>query len=771
MRTGATCCCVPSSATFFSSWGDLESARRSLTEGLQRSRSILGDERQEVGEVAGFLAEAYLRLGDLEAADGALRLAEAAAQRWRGARRWRLGRMEYRRAEWWLLRGQPAEAEPRVRRAIATLEASDAALHHRAQAVSLLGEVLMASSRWAEAESALETALHLHQQALGEHHARTTASLALLAECRLRRGHASSVPAMAVEVEARRFRLLDLAIAAFSERQVLHLLRRTASGRDLAVASAVRTAQPEHVRIAWDLVVRSRLRSLERLAARSRESAAVSRVGADDTLEQLGHLRRRMAAQALQAAGRTGDDQESERLMSLSARRDALERQLARRIGADPNARSDLDSQAAEILAALPRQTTLVSYVRLGWSEGDRYVAFVSRSSDVLRASEVDEPFPAIPKLIDLGAATAIDGAISRWQRLVRRASAGLQSPHHLESMQRQAGSAVRELIWDEVAPFIEGSTQVLIVAEGDLHRVSWSALPIASGYLVESAPTIHVLDAERSLLEPAPPMMEEAMGSGQQTGRPGRLLALGDAAFQQPLHRPSQDSSFRGFPPADDCAWPPTAGFEPLPGSKREVEDVVRLWRDAGGTAEVFVGPDATREALQERAHVADAIHLATHAFFIPPACRSRLLQTRADSPLLLSGLVLSSDETDTAHALSVAVSSAELAGLELRAEWAVLSGCETGLGDSMGADGMLGLRTALRQAGVRTLVISLWPVPDDQTQAWLRWFYQRRLAGAGLAEAARHASLERLRELRALQQAPLPALWAPFVTVGAWR
>jgi CHAT domain-containing protein len=81
------------------------------------------------------------------------------------------------------------------------------------------------------------------------------------------------------------------------------------------------------------------------------------------------------------------------------------------------------------------------------------------------------------------------------------------------------------------------------------------------------------------------------------------------------------------------------------------------------------------------------------------------------------------------------------DLSGLEL----AVLSACETGLGDVAGGEGTFGLQRAFHLAGTRDVIASLWKVPDRPTAALMALFY-RNLWDRELPpiEALRQAQLE---------------------------
>jgi CHAT domain-containing protein len=125
----------------------------------------------------------------------------------------------------------------------------------------------------------------------------------------------------------------------------------------------------------------------------------------------------------------------------------------------------------------------------------------------------------------------------------------------------------------------------------------------------------------------------------------------------------------------------------------------------------------------------------------------------------------------------------SEEVGTLDLRGvELAVLSACETGLGQRAGGEGLLGLQRAFQIAGARIVVASLWKVPDAATRDLMERFYSNMWEkDMGKLEALREAQLWMLRERspRGLvelegQEPPQrlpPYYWAAFVLSGDWR
>jgi CHAT domain-containing protein len=99
----------------------------------------------------------------------------------------------------------------------------------------------------------------------------------------------------------------------------------------------------------------------------------------------------------------------------------------------------------------------------------------------------------------------------------------------------------------------------------------------------------------------------------------------------------------------------------------------------------------------------------------------------------------------------------------LELNADLVVLSACETALGRDIRGEGLVGLTQGFLYAGARSLIVSLWQVPDRATAELMIRFYG-------------HVFNEELRPSEALRRAQLslaiergdPFFWGGFVVLG---
>ena len=89
------------------------------------------------------------------------------------------------------------------------------------------------------------------------------------------------------------------------------------------------------------------------------------------------------------------------------------------------------------------------------------------------------------------------------------------------------------------------------------------------------------------------------------------------------------------------------------------------------------------------------------------------------------------------------------------------VLSACETGRGIIDMVDGVFGLQRGFKKAGVGTIVMSLWKVPDRATQILMTTFYKSLLAGI----APRHALKAAKDKVKEFYQEPY--YWASFVVL----
>jgi CHAT domain-containing protein len=161
----------------------------------------------------------------------------------------------------------------------------------------------------------------------------------------------------------------------------------------------------------------------------------------------------------------------------------------------------------------------------------------------------------------------------------------------------------------------------------------------------------------------------------------------------------------------------------------------------------------EATEENVKDNGllRTARRIHFATHG----------LLDEKQPE---LSGLVLTRTPGSREDGL---LQVYEIFNLELDADLVVLSACDTGLGNAVGGEGLLGVTRALLYAGAHSVVVSLWQVDDTSTPDLMVGFYRHLDKAGDKAEALRQAKLTMIHEKRFAH----PFYWAPFILIGESR
>jgi CHAT domain-containing protein len=108
------------------------------------------------------------------------------------------------------------------------------------------------------------------------------------------------------------------------------------------------------------------------------------------------------------------------------------------------------------------------------------------------------------------------------------------------------------------------------------------------------------------------------------------------------------------------------------------------------------------------------------------------------------------------------------EAAMLDLEGTWLVtLATCDSGRGEAVPGEGVLGLRRGFLLAGAQNVLTTLWPIDDETSAAIMRAFYQKILSGAvgTPADALAEVQLEFMRKTREEQ-----GVYEAVVTAGAF-
>ncbi len=415
--------------------------------------------------------------------------------------------------------------------------------------------------------------------------------------------------------------------------------------------------------------------------------------------------------------------------------------------------------------------------------------------------------------LVDLGPIAPIEVAARAWRESIGVGlERGASVVDSADDLTRERGDALRRLVFDPLIPALGDSKRVVVALDDVLHLVPLDALPLAPS--PEGRSAAPPLVGDRWRVETRATLTELSIDAGPPSGT--ALVAIGGASFNVPAVplAPAELSSIEGRvgdetlalaeesepsmpgdPPAllRGTVW--ERGFSPLTHSGSEARGIGALYEEIhDGERPVLVleKKKASRAALEALAPQARYLHVATHGWYAPESIRSwsdlepidqlsRLgsrpsgaERVRGMSPMLLCGLALAGANLpeDAVGRTPGLVTAEELSTLDLsNCELVVLSACDTNVGERRAGQGVASLQKALQMAGARSVITSLWKVPDEATKELMLDFYRRLWVEKKPKREALWEAKKKLREAKDERGNPLYTTrdWAAWVLTGA--
>jgi CHAT domain-containing protein/tetratricopeptide (TPR) repeat protein len=617
-----------------------------------------------------------------------------------------------------------------------------------------LGSTSLALKRYADAEKYFARALDVRGRRLPPNHPTLAVFNFGLALAHWGQHHNDEAFRYATQTAENQQGMLATFASEFSERQSVAYRDLLVPATALVVTLAAERGDSDSIATAW------RLTMVERgLVARAQaQRIAAARSAKDPELAKVWDAWKH--ANSLLGEAWLGTATTPEHMAQLRSDAEAAERALWLRVGRDPGEATTKVVSIADLAANLPADGVLLAYTE--GSEGDladTLTAGDKSAPDVWFAFVLDHANK--PALRRVGTIEALSAQVRAWYR-------DLRDPGSDPADMRRKGLALRQALLD---PFVGAAAQrrLFVVPEGELFRVSFAALPADDhGYLIESGTHVHTLDHESDLTVPA-----------AATSASATLLA-GAPNFPQ-MDKSSTIAS------RQLCLRATRQGFAAIPNAARELDDLHTLLAGAPGEAKVQVvaGADATKDNVLAALPRANIIHLATHGFSLDGSCEETTTtrgvsldeaKTGSAAPsnsATLSGLAFSGAELAQGREPVGVLSAGEIGTLDLsHADWVALSACDSGLGPIGRNEGVFGMRRALRLAGARTVVMSLWQVDDAATADLMQTLYRARFAEhRDVPESMTTAMQSVLASRRAAGQSDHPYYWAAFISEGGWR
>jgi CHAT domain-containing protein/Flp pilus assembly protein TadD len=317
-----------------------------------------------------------------------------------------------------------------------------------------------------------------------------------------------------------------------------------------------------------------------------------------------------------------------------------------------------------------------------------------------------------------------------------------------------------------------EGYSKIYFSPDGVYHKLNLNTLqnPKTGNYLVEEQ-NIRLITSSRDLIERKEKGISTIDLSKNYEGYKAYLLGypsynlLNSLVGKDTLKVNGKDRSLNGLQRIVGQQTVVSA----LEGTKVETNQINDLLNQKSISTTLLQNNEATEENIKALKNPT-ILHFATHGFFINEILEGETttMQEAEDrnllkNPFLRSGLLLAGCQNPQTGGEDGILSAEEAMNLNLEGtELVVLSACETGLGDIQNGEGVYGLQRAFRQAGAKTLIMSLWKVSDEATQLLMITFYENLLSGKSKRDAFKMAQFK----LKSTYTEPY--YWGAFVMVG---
>lgn len=630
---------------------------------------------------------------------------------------------------WYLLNGDLEQAEKLLQESLAIRRRLLGKHVKVADSLGLLARVFRKSGELDKAKNAYSRCLDLSETLLGSSSPETIQYTQALATTEFLQGNLEEALVQEVRALSSLEKILPNVLAFTSEQQRLSFQRSRPPFdllATLADAPAVRSKAAPQIA---QTILRHKGLTLDSLLEDMRLARQSDDPNHRALVEELKAARDLSAKLALEGKP---DSEASERV-------EELEREIAG-AGADlGRPRRALLVTLRQVQEALPEDAVLIEFLRFRkrLSETENVFAY---GAAVISSEKI--------AWVPLGPAEAIESELKAYRKAARRYS---------ERSTTRTTRALYDTVWKPLLSEIPKTTKTVVLSpDGQLNFLSFATLLSPNDRLLAQDYLVTYVTSGRDLLR-----------EFKSRASVKNAVILGNPNF---------DAKGKG-----------ESTFAPLPGTSVECTALQRMLAQAGLDVQLKMEETATEESLQ-MLDSPGILHLATHGFFLsndvfqqsgtrafrPLVQKANSKPVVSISPMERSGLAFSganssiSDWTGGAarSGLDGLLTAQEAGALSLERTWLVtLSACETGVGEARPGEGVMGLRRGFSQAGARHVLMTLWPVADEETAAFMAEFYEAALAEnptRAMAETQRKW-LTRLRKEQGLAAAV--NLAGPFV------
>jgi len=363
-----------------------------------------------------------------------------------------------------------------------------------------------------------------------------------------------------------------------------------------------------------------------------------------------------------------------------------------------------------DILSSLKEDDVIIDYFDYDIEDKDRqYIAFVLKKGD------------ETPSVVKLCTESELNGF---FEKNMEKDDSGkevsfsvIYDPISDESQE------LFGLIWNKVEKVskISQDNNVYFVPSGSLHKISVESLPSST------KPDTTLCDSYHSFSRMSHARM---LFTESSRGRDKKIIIFGDIDYgsESPV---KSGGSTKGYKVTLSETAEDSESWNQLPWTNMEVKDIQSIFSLAGWTAEAITGKDASVTAFKKMDGAGPAVlHISTHGFALNRRSAAKIPALNTfHHPLDLTGFILAEGNKGwtkgnrTSH--EGVMLASELSSMDLtRTEIAFVSCCFSGEG-IVRPDGIYGIQRALKMAGVRSIIMSLWAEDDEAGSLFAREFY----------------------------------------------
>ena len=764
----------------YTSLGEYAKAELLFQQSLATFEKALGPEHPDVATALNDLAVLYQSLGDYTKAEPLLQRSLAIYEKAFGPEHPNVATTLDNLALVYDFLGEYAKAEPLLQRSL-TISMKAFGPEHPNVATSMahLAFLYNLSGEYAKVEPLYQRSLAIYEKAFGPEHPNVATILDNLALFYAQRGEFNLAHRFNMQTQEIDGKLIDQVMGFTSEDRKLKFLatKKLNLHGTLSLVSRHLIENSMARKDALNIWLRRKGIILE-VQKRFQEALVFSdKPTVKETFQELSRVRSSLSRLTFAGPGNEGPETYKKKADNLKIEKDKLEAKLSRINQAFALQQKIAKADCEKVATALPLNSVLIEFARVEmfdfkakgkeprWKPA-HYLVFLLHSG---KKDRVD--------LVDLGDADKIDKAVFRFKKEISNLSA-LKSAKIIQS-----SKMIYNFVFEPLRKELGDVKKIFLSPDGNLNLIPFELFQGPDGkYLIEDY-TFNYLAAGRDIL-----------GFGQIKAQRQKTLLVGDPDFDMGTDEKGSILRKLGLVKVKQKGIVKRSSsmgkfnFTRLPGTKQEVMAIYNLLGKE--KAQLYTGKKAIEEVLSQD-HAPRILHLATHGFFLNDQDLSELMddnmfrgisilpkpgsnRIKIENPLLRSGIALAgannalkSNDSDNNTGI---VTAEKILGLRLRGtEMVVLSACDTGIGEVKAGEGVFGLRRAFTQAGAKSLVMSMWSVPDKETKELMVEFYSNILSGKmNRCQALRRAALKEMKIVKKRCGHANPFYWGAFVFMG---